>query len=140
MLVECGWERGGLDYVRIVLASVKRSLASQSWTLPNLAKCQGIYHKYSHGITVSQDGSDHMLVTGVRLNKGVVSSRPKYINKRSYKNFDSSKFVAAVEQINQLDVYLCTDVNMTVELISEKNSFHIRCYGTYEVYLTTQKL
>ena len=48
---------------------------------------------------------------------------PKYINKRSYKKFDPSEFVAAVEQISWLDVYLCTDVDMAVELLSEKIVF-----------------
>ena len=43
-----------------------------------------------------------------------------YIRKRSYKNFDPAQFIAAIQQVSWLDVYLCTDVDMAVKLLSSK--------------------
>ena len=43
-----------------------------------------------------------------------------YIRKRSYKNFDPAEFIAAIQQVSWLDVYLCTDVDMAVKLLSSK--------------------
>ena len=67
-------------------------------------------------------GSDHMLVSGVRVSKSIIS-RPKYIMKRSYRNLNPSEFLTAVQKISWLDVYLCTDVNKAVKLISDKILF-----------------
>ena len=67
-------------------------------------------------------GSDHMLVFAVRYAKAIKSS-PKYIRKRSYKNFCPEQFVAAIQQLSWLDVYLSTDVNSAVQLMSDKITF-----------------
>ena len=63
-----------------------------------------------------------MLVFAVRYAKAIKSS-PKYIRKRSYKNFCPEQFVAAIQQLSWLDVYLSTDVNSAVQLMSDKITF-----------------
>ena len=64
-------------------------------------------------------GSDHMLILGVRHSKSF-QSRPKYIRKRSYKNFDPEIFRSQVQKISWLDLYLCSDVDNAVDILSEK--------------------
>ena len=64
-------------------------------------------------------GSDHMLIFAVRYANSI-KSQPSYIRKRSFKNFVSSDFISAVNQIRWLDVYLCSDPNSAVELLSNK--------------------
>ena len=66
-------------------------------------------------------GSDHMLIFAVRYANSI-KSQPSYIRKRSFKNFVSSDFISAVNQIRWLDVYLCSDPNSAVELLSNKIS------------------
>ena len=40
--------------------------------------------------------------------------------KRSYKYFDPDEFTASIQQLGWLDVYLCTDVDRAVRLLSNK--------------------
>ena len=67
-------------------------------------------------------GSDHMLIFAVRYSRAVKTS-PRYVRKRSYKNFDPNLFLVAVQQINWLDLYLSTDVNQAVQILSDKITF-----------------
>ena len=60
-----------------------------------------------------------MLIFAVRYSKSF-KSQPSYIRKRSFKNFVSSDFISAVNQIRWLDIYLCNDSNSAVELLSNK--------------------
>ena len=60
-----------------------------------------------------------MLIFAVRYAKAI-RTIPRYIRKRSYKNFCPEQFVAAVQQLSWLDIYLETDVNIAVKLLSEK--------------------
>ena len=64
-------------------------------------------------------GSDHMLIMGVRHSKSF-QSRPKYIRKRSYKDFDPQAFLKEVQQVNWLDLYLSTDVDEAVKIFSQR--------------------
>ena len=64
-------------------------------------------------------GSDHMLIFAVRYGKSIRSA-PSYIRKRSFKNFIPSDFIAAIQQVSWLDVYLCIEVDKAVELLSDK--------------------
>ena len=64
-------------------------------------------------------GSDHMLIFAVRYANSI-KAQPTYIRKRSFKNFNSSEFIDAVNQLSWLDIYLSTDVNTAVELLSAK--------------------
>ena len=63
-----------------------------------------------------------MLIFAIRYSRAVNTSA-RYIRKRNYKNFDPSQFVAAVQQISWLDVYLSNDVNKAVQLVSDKITF-----------------
>ena len=67
-------------------------------------------------------GSDHMLIFAVRYSR-VVKTSAIYVRKRAYKNFDPEQFIAAVQQLNWLDLYLCSDVNQAVQLLSDKLTF-----------------
>ena len=60
-----------------------------------------------------------MLIFAIRYAKSI-RSLPNYIRKRSFKNFVPSDFIAAVQQVRWLDVYLCTDVDKAVKLLSNK--------------------
>ena len=68
--------------------------------------------KHHHG------GSDHMLIGAIRFSRSIKNS-PKYIRKRSYRNFDSNLFIQEVRQICWLNVYLCEDADEAVHLLSE---------------------
>ena len=63
--------------------------------------------------------SDHMLIFAVRKSKSMKTS-PRYIRKRSYRNFDPTVFVRAVQQVSWLDVYLSSEVDEAVELFTSK--------------------
>ena len=67
-------------------------------------------------------GSDHMLIFATRYSKSIKTT-PRYIRKRSYKNFNQEDFVAAIKQVSWLDIYLSNDVNAAVELLSNKITF-----------------
>ena len=67
-------------------------------------------------------GSDHMLISVKRSTKMNISS-PAYIRKRSFRNFNSDDFVAAIRQISWLDIYLCSNIDDAVKLLSEKITF-----------------
>ena len=45
------------------------------------------------------------------------------MRKRSYKNFIPAEFVQAVQQISWLELYLCTDVDTAVEILTNKLTF-----------------
>ena len=63
-------------------------------------------------------GSDHMMITGTRSSRSFRSS-PRYIRKRSYKEFDPQVFLSAVQTISWLDLYLCEDVEKAVEIFTK---------------------
>ena len=64
-------------------------------------------------------GSDHMLITGIRNSRSFKTS-PRYIRKRSYKNFDPDLFVTAVQNVSWLELYLCDEVDQAVEIFTNK--------------------
>ena len=63
-----------------------------------------------------------MLIFAVRYSSSI-RSRPSYIRKRSFKNFIPSDFIAAIQQVSWLDLYLCSDVDRAVRLLSDKITF-----------------
>ena len=63
-------------------------------------------------MTIGQ--SDHKLISAVRHTKVVLIGQ-KFVSKRSFRNFNSSKFVEAVKEIKWWEVYQCEDVNLAVE-------------------------
>ena len=64
-------------------------------------------------------GSDHMVIFATRYSKSI-KSHQSYVRKRSYKTFDPDQFIAAIQQTSWLEVYLCTDVEQAVTLLSSK--------------------
>ena len=64
-------------------------------------------------------GSDHKLIFAIRYSK-VIKKNVRYVRKRSYKNFDSTAFLAEVENLQWWDLYQTEDVNLAVELFSDK--------------------
>ena len=66
--------------------------------------------------------SDHMLIFATRYSR-VVKISPRYIRKRSYKYFNRDQFVTAVREISWLDLYLTSDVNTAVQILSDKITF-----------------
>ena len=63
-----------------------------------------------------------MLIFATRYSR-VVKTSPRYIRKRSYKNFNCDRFLAAIREISWLDLYLTSDVNTAVQLLSDKITF-----------------
>ena len=67
-------------------------------------------------------GSDHMLIHAVRYSKSIKTS-PRYVRRRSYKNFNPLAFISAVRQLTWLELYLCEDVDTAVKILSDKLTF-----------------
>ena len=72
--------------------------------------------------TLAKGGSDHMFILAVRSTKAIIT-KPRYVRKRIYRNFDPNEFKEAVQQISWLDIYLSEEVNHAVDLLSKKISF-----------------
>ena len=73
--------------------------------------------KLSEIQTIYQGGSDHKMLFVRRYTKAQIS-KPRICKKRSYKNFDQTKFLAAVRSIPFWEVYSCQDVNTAVEILT----------------------
>ena len=69
--------------------------------------------------TFFQGGSDHKLIFAVRQTKNIIS-KPRIIKKRSFKNFKSEDFVAAVRIIKWFDVYMSNDVEVAIEIVTQR--------------------
>ena len=78
--------------------------------------------KISSVYTQVWGGSDHMLVSGIRVSRSIIST-PSYIRKRCYKSFNQSDFLAAIEKVSWMEIYLCNNVNEAVRILSEKIRF-----------------
>ena len=70
-------------------------------------------HTYFHG------SSDHKIVIGTRYTKCIVRN-PRYIRKRSYKNFNSNEFLEAVQATSWWDLYTCEDPEQAVNIFTSK--------------------
>ena len=66
-----------------------------------------------------QGSSDHKLIFGVRYAKNITRN-VRYVKKRSYKTFDSLKFINECRKISWWDLYQCENVNEAVRIFSEK--------------------
>ena len=73
--------------------------------------------KISHVQKFHCGGSDHNIILAVRSSKSIRNS-PEYIRKRCYRNFDPQLFIKSVRQTNWLDLYLSTDVNRAVYILT----------------------
>ena len=68
---------------------------------------------------IRMGGSDHAMIVGDRKTKQEIN-KPKYIERRMYKNFSKENFMMEINKIKWLDLYLCEDVERAVELFTEK--------------------
>ena len=73
----------------------------------------------SEGRALIRSYSDHRLVLATRYTKNIINS-PRYVKKRSFKNFDKNKFIQEVRNTSMLDVYLSNDANEAAELLAKK--------------------
>ena len=53
-------------------------------------------------------GSDHKVIIGTRYTKSLVRN-PRFIKKRSYKNFQPKEFLKAIRETSWWDLYSCED-------------------------------
>ena len=83
-------------------------------------------------------GSDHKLILGVRY-ANIIKSSTRYVKKRSYKNFDESKFLEEVRNISWWDLYLETDVNEAVYLFTNKINRILDQMAPVKKFQTTRK-
>ena len=74
-------------------------------------KMSQIYTKYN--------GSDHKVIMGVRYAK-ILKNNTRYVRKRSYKEFNPKLFLENIRNLSWWDLYQSTDVNIAVELFTEK--------------------
>ena len=78
--------------------------------------------KMSEVRTIVQSFSDHRLVMCSRFTKNIVTT-PRYVRKRSFKNFNENDFLTAVENLNMLDIYLCQDASEAASMLTDKLNF-----------------
>ena len=62
------------------------------------------------------------MIFATRFTKSEIS-KPRLIRKRSYRDFDPLKFLAAVRSISWWDIYSCENVEEAVSKMSGKLSF-----------------
>ena len=75
--------------------------------------------KISPVVAENRGGSDHKLIIATRFAKPVKRLQ-RYVTKRSYKNFKSDDFKAAVRNILWFDLYQCEDVEQAVAIFTQK--------------------
>ena len=66
-------------------------------------------------------GSDHKLIKIVRFSKSLAHSA-RYVRKRCYKEFSEAEFCARVQQISWFELYMVEEVDVAVNIITEKIS------------------
>ena len=75
--------------------------------------------KLSEVQVIQQGSSDHKMIFATRYSR-CISRKPRIIKKRSYKNFEASKFLLAVQQISWWRIYNCNDINIAVRILSDE--------------------
>ena len=99
-----------------LVQGVTRSARGQADSMLDLLD---VPEKMSEVRTVLQSYSDHGLILCSRFTKNIITS-PRYVKKRSFKNFSEIDFVNAVENLNMLDIYLCQDASEAASMLTEK--------------------
>jgi len=64
-------------------------------------------------------GSDHKMISAVRYTDSL-KGNVRYVRKRIFRNFDSQGFRSEVAATNMLEIYLSSDVNEAVGLLTRK--------------------
>ena len=68
---------------------------------------------------IVKGGSDHRLVMVTRHTKSIMR-KTRIIRRRSYKSFNPMEFINELKKISWLQLYLCEDLNMAVNIFTEK--------------------
>ena len=66
--------------------------------------------------------SDHRVVVCTRYTKNIVTN-PRYVKKRSYKNFDEDAFIQKVKDMNFMDIYMCEGKSQAAEILFKKLNY-----------------
>ena len=108
---------------RVLSRGVKQCVTAPTRSWPGQAD-SGIDHFYTNApnkisaVQVSFEGaSDHRLIHTVRFSTKI-KSQVRYVEKRSYKNFDENKFREDFNKTSWWTLYNCTDVNQAVEIFT----------------------
>ena len=75
---------------------------------------------------------------GVRFAK-MIRNSTRYVRKRSYKNFDKTKFLECVKNISWWDLYQTTDVSQAVELFTSKINTILDQMAPVKTFQTSSK-
>ena len=95
-------------------------------------------------------GSDHKMIFGTRHSK-LLNRSPRYIKKRSFKNFNADAFLSDISKLYWWDIYKCEDVDTAVQLFTQKFTkvldshapvkvFQSRCNYAPWISLSTKEL
>ena len=112
---------------RILARGVKQCVTSPTRSWPGQAD-SGLDHFYTNApnkisaVHVSFEGSsDHRVIHTVRFSTQI-KSQVRYVEKRSYKNFNKQKFLEDFRKIRWWNLYASTDVNKAVEILTSEFS------------------
>ena len=83
-------------------------------------------------------GSDHKVIMGVRYAK-IIRNKPRYVKKRSYKNFDESAFLHRIRCTSWWDIYQSTEVDNAVNLFTSKINKILDEMAPIKTFQTTTK-
>ena len=112
-------------FTRIIPHGVSQLVKEGTRVWPGVPT-SGLDHVYSNKPEKISDiclefsgGSDHKLLKFTRFSKSM-SRGSKYVRKRTFKNFNTEKFLTAVKELSWLDLYLCENPSKAVELLTKK--------------------
>ena len=75
--------------------------------------------KLSQVNTMFWGGSDHKMIFATRHAK-LPNKIPRYVKKRSFKNFSSFDFCEEMSKVSWFDIYQCEDIDTAVQLFTDR--------------------
>ena len=75
--------------------------------------------KMSEVNVTAQSSSDHRYIQATRYAKGI-KSNPRYVVKRSYKDFNETEFIGEVQRLSWWDLYQTEDPDIAAQILSYK--------------------
>ena len=89
-------------------------------------------------IVTRYSGSDHKVIMGVRYAK-LIRNQPRYVRKRSYKNFDETAFLQRIRETSWWDIYQASEVDHAVSLLTSKIGLVLDEMAPLKTFQTTSK-
>ena len=83
-------------------------------------------------------GSDHKVIIGVRYAK-LIRNQPRYVRKRSYKNFDETAFLQRIRETSWWDIYQASEIDHAVSLLTSKIGLVLDEMAPLKTFQTTSK-